>query len=90
MSSRKGPKHFRRSWLVRATEKALRLAVKVEDKVRGWRRKQTSRGVERRRLTSHVIQNGLGLGQLGLQLVQAGIEELRHAVDLLLHHTAAA
>lgn len=49
-----------------------------------------NRSVERRRLTSHVGQNGLGLGQLSLQLVQAGIEELCHAVDLLLHQTAAA
>lgn len=41
-------------------------------------------------LTSHVVEDGLGLGQLGLQRAEAGVEELLHSVDLLLHQTAAA
>lgn len=41
-------------------------------------------------LTSHIVEDGLGLGQLGLQLDEARVEELPHAVDLLLHQAAAA
>lgn len=63
------------------------------DGVRAWRKKRIKllcAGGDGPSLTSHVVEDGFGLGQLGLQFAEAGVEELLHSVDLLLHQTAAA